>query len=105
MNDFYKNIRSMNLRFQKLRVAHSLTSKNVAQHLNTPIRVYKLFEEGRMQPDYFAIARLMKLYGCTSDYLIYGNFESLNKKLQKRLTTPIANKEIGDLEANNVVRR
>lgn len=79
-------------RLSRLRTMHSLTCAQLAKQLKITRNEYMLMEAGKSVPDYFQIERLMKLYGCTSDYLLFGNFRDLDEELFDRLQrNPIKN--------------
>ena len=69
-----------------LRMTHSLTQSYVAKHLKMTKREYELIEAGRSIPDYFTVRRFMVIYGCTSDYLLFGIMLGLRQELFRRLT-------------------
>ena len=73
-------------RLKLLRTTHNMSSGNVALKLNTPVGQYRIMEEGKYLPDYFVIEKLMKLYGCTSDYILFGIMIGLREDLFNELT-------------------
>ena len=72
-------------RLSRLRTMHSLTTAQVAKQLKITRNEYMLIEAGKALPDYFQIERLMKLYGSTSDYLLFGDTMGLKEELFVRL--------------------
>lgn len=75
----------MSKRILLLRSMHSITAGIIAKKLKMTPRQYLLLEEGRAEPDYFTVRRLMEIYGCTSDYLLFGIMLGLRKDLFARL--------------------
>ena len=73
-------------RLVMLRSMHSLTPNALAKSLNISTPNYLLMECGKSMPDYFMIRKLMNVYGCTSDYLLFGIMLGLKAELFKRLT-------------------
>jgi transcriptional regulator with XRE-family HTH domain len=77
---------SISKRILLLRSMHSLTPSILARKLKMSPREYRLMEKGRADPDYFAVRRLMEIYGCTADYLLFGIMLGLREELFARLT-------------------
>ena len=90
-----RNPETLAQRLNLLRMMHSLKSAQIAKTLKMSQRDYALLEDGKMMPDYFTVRRLMKIYGCTSDYLLFGIMLGLRKELFNRLT----HCGMGDLDA------
>lgn len=73
-------------RLSMLRTMHSLTCAQVAKQLKITRNEYLILEAGKAVPDYFQVRRLMKLYSCTSDFLLFGDMLGLKEELFFRLT-------------------
>ena len=69
-----------------LRNMHSLGEKAVSAKLKISVGKYLRMENGKEIPDYFQIRQLMTLYGCTSDYLLFGIMLGLRQDLFRKLT-------------------
>lgn len=69
-----------------LRTMHSLTETQVARQINVSKLQYRILEDGKSLPDYFQVRKLMNLYSCTSDYLLFGDMIGLKDELFFRLT-------------------
>ena len=95
-----RNPETLGQRVLLLRTMHSLKPSQVAKSLKMSQRQYALLEEGKSMPDYFTVERLMNIYGCTSDYLLFGIMLGLRKELFDRLTYCA----MGDLDAAQVTQ-
>ncbi len=73
-------------RLMVLRYLADLKPNQVASKLKLTTREYLILEDGKNVPDYFVLRRMMALYGCTSDYLLYGIMLGLREELFKKLT-------------------
>lgn len=57
-------------RIEDLRTDHDKTQKNVAEYLHLNLEVYRRYEKGIREIPVWALIRLAKLYGVTTDYLL-----------------------------------
>jgi hypothetical protein len=64
---------------------HSLTPLSVAKSLKINLSHYMQMEVGHTVPNHDITGRLMHIYGCTSDYLLFGIMLGLKPELFKRL--------------------
>ncbi len=68
-----------------LREMHSLTPSSVAKSIKIDPAHYMRMEDGHSVPNHDITGRLMQLYGCTSDYVLFGIMLGLKPELFKRL--------------------
>ena len=57
-------------RIADLRVDSDLTQRAVAAHLNMNLEVYRRYEKGEREIPVWALIKLARLYGTTTDYIL-----------------------------------
>lgn len=57
-------------RIEDLRVDHDYTQLKVAEYLNMHTGVYRRYEKGVREIPVWAVIKLARLYGCSTDYLL-----------------------------------
>ena len=56
-------------RLRDLREDHDYTQEHVATYLNMHRSVYRRYESGEREIPAWAVIKLAKLYGCSTDYI------------------------------------
>lgn len=57
-------------RIEDLRVDSDMTQRQVAEHLNMQLTVYRRYEKGEREIPVWALIKLAQLYGTTTDYIL-----------------------------------
>ena len=57
-------------RIEDLRTDHDKTQKAIAEYLQLNLEVYRRYEKGIREIPVWALVRLAKLYGVTTDYIL-----------------------------------
>ena len=57
-------------RIEDLRVDSDMTQRQVAEHLNMQLTVYRRYEKGIHELPVWALIELAKFYGTSTDYIL-----------------------------------
>ena len=100
----YEPYQSIGDRLKLLRTVKNYDSDIVAATIEIPHKIYLAVEKNKAEPDFHTIRRLMQLYGCTSDYIIYGIMIGLREKLFQELSD-YTRANINAADAPNILAR
>ena len=59
-------------RIEDLRVDHDYTQLKAAEYLNMHTGLYRRYEKGTREIPTWAVIKLARLYGCSTDYILGG---------------------------------